>query len=73
MAYHFGNRRLTFLKHPLLVEVVTRLGEHPSARAALIEAGVPETDYPTYLRALEGLVAADMLQLRAPEIAGAVR
>ncbi len=68
LAYHFGNRRLTFLKHPLLVEVVTRLGEHPTAREALLTVGVPEADHPAYQRALAGLVATDML---APRPAGA--
>lgn len=73
LAYHFGNRRLTFLKHPLLVEVVTRLGEHPTARDALVAVGVPETDHPTYARALDGLTAADMLHERTPAPTGAVR
>lgn len=75
LAYHFGNRRLTFLKHPSLVEVVNRLGEHPSARDALTAVGVPEPDHPAYERALAGLVAADMLVARTPATtaAGATR
>lgn len=75
LAYHFGNRRLTFLKHPLLVEVVNCLSEHPTARDALVAVGVPAHDYPAYQRALAGLVAADMLVARQPELApnGAAR
>ncbi len=73
LAYHFGNRRLTFLKHPMLVEVVNRLGEHPTARATLEAVGVPETDHPTYERALDGLIAADMLHERVPSTTGAHR
>lgn len=64
LAYHFGNRRLTFLKHPLLVEVVNRLGEHPTARDTLVAVGVPEAEHPAYARALAGLAAADMLHPR---------
>ena len=42
LAYHFGNRKLTFLKRPELVAVVRALAEQPDVRAALVAAGVPE-------------------------------
>jgi putative mycofactocin binding protein MftB len=61
LAYHFGNRRLTFLKTPLLVTVVRSLADQPSARAALIAAGVPERDQPNYERALASLADAEVL------------
>ena len=35
LAYHYGNRKLVFLKSPLMVEVVRTLGDHPSIEAAL--------------------------------------
>ncbi len=35
MAYHFGNRRLTFLMSPVLVDLVNALAEYPSATAAV--------------------------------------
>ena len=35
LAYHFGNRRLCFLKVPELVDVVRGLGAHSSARDAV--------------------------------------
>ena len=41
LAYHYGNRRLVFLKSRLLVELVSSLGEYPSAAEA-ITALVPE-------------------------------
>ncbi len=66
LAYHFGNRKLTFLKRPELVAVVQALGEHPDARSALLASGVPETQHPAYARALEGLAATDVI-LRRPE------
>jgi putative mycofactocin binding protein MftB len=64
LAYHFGNRRLTFLKRPQLVEVVRTLGSAPSVRAALATAGVPEAQVPAYVAALRGLAAADMIRPR---------
>ena len=36
LAYHFGNRKLTFLKRPELVQVVRVLAEHPDVRSALV-------------------------------------
>jgi mycofactocin biosynthesis protein MftB len=64
LAYHFGNRKLTFLKRPELVAVVQALGTHPDARSALNASGVPEAQHPAYARALEGLAAADMIRRR---------
>ncbi len=61
LAYHFGNRRLTFLKTPLLVTVVRSLADQPSAREAVRAAGVPEAQLPTYERALAALADAEVL------------
>jgi putative mycofactocin binding protein MftB len=61
LAYHFGNRRLTFLKKPELVAVVRALGESLTVRGALEQAFVPESQWSAYLTALRGLVASDML------------
>ena len=38
LAYHFGNRKLTFLKRPELVAVVRALGTQPDVRSALVAA-----------------------------------
>jgi mycofactocin biosynthesis protein MftB len=38
LAYHYGNRRLVFLKHPDVVTVARHLGEHPSLQATLEQA-----------------------------------
>jgi putative mycofactocin binding protein MftB len=35
LAYHFGNRKLTFLKQPELVSVVRELERHDDARSTL--------------------------------------
>lgn len=57
LAYHYGSRRLTFLRSPLLVEVVRTLSEHPSAQAA-VEAAVPAVRRPAILQALGQLAGS---------------
>lgn len=64
LAYHFGNRKLTFLKRRDLVTVVESLGEHITARSALRAAGIPEAQFDVYASALGGLAAADMITPR---------
>jgi mycofactocin biosynthesis protein MftB len=66
LAYHFGNRRLTFLKRPELVEAVRALEASSTVRSALTAARVPEAQFPAYLAALRGLAAADMIRPRNP-------
>lgn len=65
LAYHFGNRKLTFLKRPELVIVVRALGEHPDVRSALVASGVPERQHEAYAAALDGLARTDMIRPRA--------
>ena len=62
LAYHFGNRRLTFLKRRELVDVVRRLDESADVRTALVAAGVAEASWPAYETALRGLAATDMIR-----------
>ena len=64
LAYHFGNRKLTFLKRPELVSVVRVLGEYPDVRSALVASGVPETQHPAYCGALRQLAGTDMIRQR---------
>ena len=59
LLYHFGTRKLSFLKNLVVVEVVTAIGEHPTARAALRAVGVE--DVAIYAKALDTLVNSDML------------
>jgi putative mycofactocin binding protein MftB len=57
LVYHFGTRRLSFLKTPELVTVVSGLENHPDVHAAIEAAGVEESQRPAYVRALAGLAA----------------
>ena len=61
LAYHYGNRRLTFLRSATLVELVRGLDRHPSATAALDALGVPDQDRARLWRALEQLERAQVI------------
>jgi putative mycofactocin binding protein MftB len=63
LAYHFGNRRLVFLKAPELVALVETLGDFPSANEALA-ACVPAQRRGACGKALSGLLASDMIRPR---------
>ena len=65
LVYHFGNRKLSFLKSKTLVAVVEALGEHPSAEATLRACGVPEAQRPAYMKALADLARSQMIEERA--------
>ena len=62
LLYHFGTRRLSFLKDVRLLDVVRALDGAPSARQALALAGISDADFPTYGRALSTLLATHMLR-----------
>ena len=61
LAYHFGTRRLSFLKSRTLLTVVESLGSSPTAREACVAAGVAEAELPRYSRALEALADSGMI------------
>ena len=64
LVYHFGNRKLSFLKSKTLVAVVEALAEHPSALATLTACGVPDAQRPAYLKALADLARSAMIEPR---------
>ena len=64
LVYHFGTRRLSFLKTPQLVDVVSGLEQHPDVHAAVESAGVAQPQRPAYLRALAGLAANGTIEER---------
>jgi putative mycofactocin binding protein MftB len=63
LAYHYGNRRLLFLKSRPLVNLVSSLDQYESAHSAL-EALIPAEDRSRYGRALERLAASDVIDVR---------
>jgi putative mycofactocin binding protein MftB len=64
LLYHFGTRRLSFLKSPTLLTVVTALADAPSAAQACTSAGVPAEKLPSYRTALATLAASNMICAR---------
>ncbi|MFF3377069.1 mycofactocin biosynthesis chaperone MftB [Streptomyces sp. NPDC002680] len=66
LLYHFGTRKLSFLKDRRLLAVVQALGEAPTARAACLDAGLGEDELPRYGRALAVLVQSSMVVGRTP-------
>ncbi|HVW35371.1 MAG TPA: mycofactocin biosynthesis chaperone MftB [Acidimicrobiia bacterium] len=64
LLYHFGTRRLSFLKDRRLLTVVQTLATAPTARSACAAAGVGDADLPAFERALARLAATDMLRER---------
>ncbi|MFD9430103.1 mycofactocin biosynthesis chaperone MftB [Streptomyces sp. NPDC060002] len=61
LLYHFGTRRLSFLKDRRLLAVVQGLADAPTARAACRAAGLGEDELPRYGRALAALVRSSMV------------
>jgi putative mycofactocin binding protein MftB len=64
LVYHFGNRRLSFLKTRQLVTVVRLLGRHDSAAGALAAAGVPVEQRARYAAALAALADSEVIDAR---------
>ena len=64
MVYHFGNRRLSFLKSRQLVTVVRLLKSHDSAADALDAAGVPVQQWGRYTEALAALADSEVIDER---------
>ena len=61
LAYHYGNRRLTFLNDERLLAVVRTAGDYDDVHDALAAAGVPEQQHAAYLVALGRLLEAEVL------------
>ncbi|CAN5198625.1 mycofactocin biosynthesis chaperone MftB [soil metagenome] len=61
LLYHFGTRKLSFLKDRVLLGVVQSLADAPTARQACLDAGVSEANLVTYQKALQTLARSSML------------
>ena len=61
LAYHYGTRRLTFLRSGSLAEVVRALAGHPSADAA-VDALVAPGRRAAHRRALRDLAASGFIR-----------
>jgi mycofactocin biosynthesis protein MftB len=63
LAYHYGNRRLVFLKSQALVDLVSSLGEFACARAAL-QALIEPSEHRRYEAALARLATSEVIHVR---------
>ena len=61
LLYHFGTRKLSFLKNRTILTVVRSLAEHADVRSACRAAGVDDSDLGPYLHALGVLAGSNML------------
>jgi putative mycofactocin binding protein MftB len=61
LLYHFGTRKLSFLKNRTIVELINALADHPDARSACRAAGVDDDAQAPYLHALGVLAQSNML------------
>jgi len=67
LAYHYGNRRLVFLKHRDVVAVAEQLAAHPSLAAALAACDIAPTRWPSFEQAFASLVSSDVVRVRSSE------
>ena len=61
LLYHFGTRKLSFLKNRTLLTVVQSLADHPDVRSVCRAAGVDGPDQGPYVHALDVLARSTML------------
>lgn len=64
LLYHFGTRKLSFLKNRTLLQIVQSLTDHSSAENAWRAAGVDDDQAATYRRALTVLADSTMIVTR---------
>ncbi|WP_298441374.1 mycofactocin biosynthesis chaperone MftB [Gordonia sp. (in: high G+C Gram-positive bacteria)] len=64
LLYHFGTRKLSFLKNLVVVDLVQSLAEHRDAESALAAAGITDDQRPLYLQALTALAESGMITVR---------
>jgi len=70
LAYHYGNRKLIFLKHPDVVRVVQALAEHDTLAATLRACDIDPARWPSFERALTALTESEMLHERHQDPSG---
>jgi putative mycofactocin binding protein MftB len=61
LLYHFGTRKLSFLKNRTILAVIESLDDHSDVASALAAAVVDHDHEAPYLHALSVLVTSNML------------
>jgi putative mycofactocin binding protein MftB len=61
LAYHYGNRKLIFLKHPDVIRVVQALDGNNTLARTLAACDIAEARWPAFTKALTSLTESGML------------
>ncbi|MBY4128476.1 mycofactocin biosynthesis chaperone MftB [Rhodococcus fascians] len=61
LLYHFGTRKLSFLKNRTIVAIIESLLDHPSMGSAMAAAGIEEAASAPYVKALAMLAESKMI------------
>ena len=64
LAYHYGNRRLVFLKHLDMVAVAKQLSDHPSLAATLEACEIAPARWPSFATAFASLKSSEIVRER---------
>ncbi len=64
LAYHYGNRRLVFLRHPDIVRVVRHLHQYSSLQAALEGEKIEASRWPSFVKAISSLTTSEIIRVR---------
>ena len=64
LAYHYGTRRLVFLKDRDVVAVAKALDDHPSLLATLVACGIAESRWPAFAKAFATLNESEIVRER---------
>ena len=65
LAYHYGTRRLVFMKHLDVVAVARELSAHPSLSATLQACGIAPERWPSFVKAFATLTESEVVRERA--------
>lgn len=65
LAYHYGNRRLVFLKHPDVVRVVQQLAEHPTLQDTLQACQIHPKRWKSFATAIDSLITSEVVRERS--------
>ncbi len=70
LAYHYGNRKLIFLKHPDVVRVVQALNGDDTLADTLLACDIEPARWQSFERALIALTESEMLHERHEDAPG---
>jgi putative mycofactocin binding protein MftB len=64
LAYHYGNRKLVFLKHPDVVAVLRDVAAHATLADTLVAHNVAPERWNSFVSALSSLETSEIIRVR---------